>query len=100
IRDLTVTGVQTCALPILSAAQLGENEVWRRSERAVRARYSSAREPELHKLIIRKIIDNEVHDLVATSAKTIAESGVQSADNVRQIGRASCRDRVDGAAGG
>jgi len=69
---------------ILSAAQLGENEVWRRSERAVRARYSSAREPELHKLIVRKIIDNEVHDLVATSAKTIAESGVQSADNVRR----------------
>ena len=69
---------------ILSAAQLGENEVWRRSERAVRARYSGAREPELHKLIIRNIIDNEVHDLVATSAKTIAESGVQSADNVRQ----------------
>jgi dGTPase len=69
---------------ILSAAKLGENEVWRRSERAVRARYSCAREPELHKLIIRNIIDNEVHDLVATSAKTIAQSGVQSADNVRQ----------------
>jgi dGTPase len=69
---------------ILSAAQLGENEVWRRSERAVRARYSGGREPELHKLIIRNIIDNEVHDLVATSARTIAESGVESADNVRR----------------
>ena len=69
---------------ILSTAQLGENEVWRRSERTVRARYSGARQPELHKLIIRNIIDNEVHDLVATSAKTIAESGVQSADNVRR----------------
>jgi len=69
---------------VLTAAQLGENEVWRTSERAVRARYSGAREPELHKLIIRNIIDNEVHDLVATSAKTIAESGVQSADNVRR----------------
>jgi len=69
---------------VVTAAQLGENEVWRTSERAVRARYSGAREPELHKLIIRNIIDNEVHDLVATSAKTIAESGVQSADNVRR----------------
>ena len=69
---------------ILSAAQLGENEVWRKSEHAVRARYSGGREPELHKLIIRNIIDNEVHDLVATSAKMIAESGVQSADNVRR----------------
>ena len=69
---------------ILSASQLGENEVWRRSHRAVRARYSAVREPDLHKLIIRNIIDNEVHDLVATSAKSIAESGVQSADEVRR----------------
>ena len=69
---------------ILSAAQLGENQVWRRSERVVRARYSGAREPELHKLIIRNIIDNEVHDLVATSAKSIDESGVRSANDVRR----------------
>jgi dGTPase len=69
---------------ILSAAQLGENEVWRRSHRAVLARYAGGREPELHKLVIRDIIDNEVHDLVATSAKSIAESGVQSADEVRR----------------
>ena len=69
---------------ILSAAQLAENEVWRRSERAVRARYSGARAPELHKLIIRNIIDNEVHDLVATSAKSIAESDVQNPDDVRR----------------
>jgi dGTPase len=69
---------------ILSAAQLGENEVWRRSHRAVRARYSGVLEPELHKLIIRNIIDNEVRDLVATSARSIAESGVQSANEVRR----------------
>jgi dGTPase len=69
---------------ILSAVQLGENEVWRRSDRVVRARYSDAREPELHKLIIRNIIDNEVHDLVATSAKSIDESAVRSAHDVRR----------------
>src|SRR6476619_7518739 len=57
--------------------------VWRTSHRAVLARYTDAREPELHKLIIRDIIDREVHDLVATSAESIAESGVQSADDVR-----------------
>jgi len=68
---------------ILSAAQLKENEVWRRSYDAVFARYLGSREPELQKLIIRDIIDKEVHDLVATSAKSIAESGVQSADEVR-----------------
>src|SRR5262249_44680619 len=49
---------------ILNTVQLEENEVWRRSLRAVQARYPDAREPELHKLIIRDIIDTEVHDLV------------------------------------
>ena len=48
------------------------------------ARYADAREPELHKLIIREIIDREVHDLVATNAKSIAESGVHGADDVRR----------------
>src|SRR5947208_12596849 len=92
---------------ILSATQLEENEVWRRSHHAVLANYAGARQPDLHKLIIRDIIDHEVHDLVAASAKSIAESGVQSADDVRRqmtplirysdelkIGRASCRERV------
>jgi dGTPase len=69
---------------ILNAAQLEKNEVWRRSLRAVLARYPDAREPELHKLIIRDIIDTEVRDLVSTSAKSIANAGVQSADEVRQ----------------
>ena len=68
---------------ILTPARLEENEVWRTSHRAVLARYTDAREPELHKLIIRDIIDREVHDLVATSAESMAESGVQSADDVR-----------------
>jgi dGTPase len=68
---------------ILTPARLEENEVWRTSHRAVLARYTDAREPELHKLIIRDIIDREVHDLVATCAESIADSGVQSADEVR-----------------
>jgi dGTPase len=69
---------------ILTPARLEENEVWRNSHRAVLARYKDTREPELHKLVIRDIIDREVHDLVATSAESIAESGVQSADDVRR----------------
>lgn len=67
---------------ILSPAQLEENEVWRNSHRAVLSQ--GALEPEMHKLIIRDIIDREVHDLVATSATSIAESGVQTADDVRR----------------
>jgi dGTPase len=69
---------------ILTPARLEENDVWRNSHRAVLARYRDTREPGLHKLIIRDIIDREVHDLVATSAESIAESGVQSADDVRR----------------
>ena len=68
---------------ILTAGRLEENEVWRNSHRAVLARYTGMRDPKLHKLVIRDIIDREVHDLVATSAESIAESGVQSADDVR-----------------
>ena len=69
---------------ILSATQLAETEVWRKSHDSVRAHYSRPREADLHKIIIRDIIDNEVHDLVATSAQAIADSGVQSSDDVRR----------------
>ena len=69
---------------ILSAAQLEENEVWRRSHRAVISRYAGTREPELHKLIIRDIIDVQVRDVITTSARSIADAGVQSADEIRQ----------------
>ena len=68
---------------ILSAERLEENEVWRRSHRAVLARYPDAREPELHRLIIRDIIDVQVRDVITTSAQSIAHAGVQSADAVR-----------------
>jgi dGTPase len=68
---------------ILNAVQLERNGVWRRSHRAVLAQYPAAREPELHKLIIRDIIDGEVRDLVLTSAKSIADAGVQNADEAR-----------------
>jgi dGTPase len=69
---------------ILSAAQLEENEVWQRSHRAVISRYPDAREPELHKLIIRDIIDVQVQDVITTSAHSIADAGVQSVDDVRR----------------
>src|SRR5262245_17094044 len=69
---------------ILTAKRLEENDVWRNSHRAVVARYNGTREPELHKIIIRDIIDREVHDLVATSTELIAQSGAQSADDVRR----------------
>jgi dGTPase len=68
---------------ILNEAQLSENEVWQHSRRDVLARYPDAREPELHKLIIRNIIDVQVQDVVATSAATISKVNPKSADDVR-----------------
>ena len=69
---------------ILREEQLQETEVWRRSYAAVGERYPEAREPELHKLIIRDIIDRQVRDVIVTSAAAIRAAGVQSADEVRQ----------------
>jgi dGTPase len=69
---------------ILSTPQLEKNIVWQRSCRSVLSRYPDAREPELHKLVIRDIIDVQVQDVVTTSAKAIVDLGVKSADEVRQ----------------
>ncbi len=69
---------------VLDAAQLEENAVWQRSHGAVVARYPDAREPELHKLIIRDIIDVQVRDVVTNSARSIRDANVRSADDVRK----------------
>jgi dGTPase len=69
---------------ILSAAQLEENEIWRRTHREVISRYPDAREPDLHKLIIRGIIDMQVRDVITTSAQSIAHARVQSAEEARR----------------
>src|SRR5437870_12460277 len=69
---------------ILSAAQLEENAVWQRSQGSVLTRYPDAREPELHKLIIRDIIDVQVQDVVATSAHSLSKANAQSSDEVRK----------------
>jgi dGTPase len=50
----------------------------------VLSRYPGAREPELHKLIIRNTIDVQVQDVIMTSAKSIASAKVQSPDDVRK----------------
>jgi dGTPase len=68
---------------ILSSAQLEESAVWRRSRESVAFRHPEVREPELHKLIIRDIIDVQVRDVITTSAETLAKSGVSRADEVR-----------------
>ena len=69
---------------ILAAAQLEENEVWKRSQQHVLAHYPDAREPELHKLIIRNIIDVQVQDVVTTSAASISKANPKNTDEVRK----------------
>ena len=69
---------------ILSGQQLEENAVWQQSHRAVVTRYPDAREPELHKLVIRNIIDVQVRDVVESSSRSMAAAGVQSGDEVRR----------------
>jgi dGTPase len=69
---------------ILSSGQLEENAVWRASQESVVARYPDVREPELHKIIIRDIIDVQVREVITTSAEAIANAGVRSAEEVRR----------------
>ena len=69
---------------ILTAAQLEENEVWKRSQQHVLAHHPDAHEPELHKLIIRNIIDVQVQDVVTTSAAAISKANPKSTDDVRK----------------
>jgi dGTPase len=63
---------------------LEENEIWRRTHRAVISRYPDAREPDLRTLIIRDIIDMQVRDVIMTSAQSIADAAVRSADDTRR----------------
>ena len=69
---------------ILGSAQLEESAVWRESLASVGARSPDVREPQLHQLIIRDIIDVQVCDVIKTSAEAIASAGVREADDVRR----------------
>lgn len=69
---------------ILSSDQLEEVSVWRTNHAAVSARYPDAREPELHKLIIRDIIDVQVRDVITSSAVAIERAGVENVEQVRR----------------
>ena len=69
---------------ILTPAQLAEVAVWKRSCGSVQEKFPDAREPELHQLIIRDIIDVQVGDVIRSSAEAIRTAGVQSPDDVRR----------------
>jgi dGTPase len=70
---------------ILGTDQLDESAVWRRSHERVTAQNPGLLGAELHKNIIRDIIDLQVRDVVATSARTIAAAAPENAEAVRQL---------------
>jgi dGTPase len=68
---------------ILTFSQLNEVSVWKSGLESVRARYPKLREPEIHKLVIREIIDRQVQDVIASSAEATASTGIGSVEDVR-----------------
>jgi len=70
---------------ILSSDQLAEVAVWKRSWESVQRRFPAVREPDLHNLIIRDIIEQQVSDVIETSAAAIAGSGVTSPSDLGRI---------------
>src|SRR5258708_27030499 len=79
IRDDLVTGVQTCALPILCLR-----------ERAGKLRVNPAQFPEaaaIHSLVSRDTF-------CARDCQSVSSRSAACADQRYQIGRASCRERV------
>ncbi len=69
---------------LITAEQLAELEVWQESYEEVRRHFPKLKGQALHRYTIRSIIDRQVQDVITTSSELIADSGVQSADEVRQ----------------
>ncbi len=67
---------------ILDSDQLDESAIWQRSHERVATRNPGLLGTELHKNIIRDIIDLQVRDVVATSATAIAAAGPTSVEEV------------------
>ena len=69
---------------ILDSDQLDDSAIWQRSHRRVARRFPDLLGAELHKNIIRDIIDLQVRDVVATSAAAIAKAGPADAEAARR----------------
>lgn len=69
---------------ILNFDQLKGVTVYQSAAESVGKRYPGLRQPELHKLVIREIIDRQAEDVIRNSSLTVAAAGVHSSDQVRK----------------
>ena len=69
---------------LITPGQLAELELWQESHGEVSRHFPELSGRDLEGYVIRCMIDRQVHDVIATSAATIAAAGVQSADEVRR----------------
>jgi dGTPase len=69
---------------ILDSDQLDDSAIWQRSHERVGRRNPDLSGAELHKNVIRDIIDLQVRDVVATSAEAIAAAAPKSVEEARR----------------
>jgi dGTPase len=68
---------------ILDSDQLDESAIWQRSHERVSARHPELLGADLHKNVIRDMIDLQVRDVVATSAAAISAAKPNNAEEAR-----------------
>src|SRR5206468_5367188 len=95
IRDLIVTGVQTCALPISTFAWLRSSCAWNLTERRITFLYRGCARADSTLTTIVLSIADETTMPRRSCWRPRSPSGFGS-----QIGRASCRGRVEMRVGG
>src|SRR5690606_39444927 len=98
IRDFHVTGVQTCALPILEVADLGsKNGTFVNGRRVERASLRDGDELRFGEAVVRVQWVGRVGPLVADDAPG---PKVARPPELSEIGRASCREGGENWRGG
>ena len=69
---------------LISSEHLGDIAIWNALREKARADFPDLHGRELCATIIRRLIEREVEDVIATSSARIAASGVATVDDVRQ----------------
>src|SRR5690606_40484710 len=96
IRDFHVTGVQTCALPICECRAFRRAVILGGSMVARLERWSDL--PSRARSL--RPADRDLRDHHRLSVRTLWIFGTARLSDSREIGRASCRERVGDAEGG